>query len=83
MQDRLAPEQQTQKPAEPANGPAPGLISVDGVDHAINNDTASHHPNHAELGGAQIEAGKSKYVHVHFQSPGQVSAGQELDIKNK
>ena len=58
-----------------------GLISVDGVDHAINNDTASHHPNHAELGGAQIEAGKSKYVHVHFQSPGQISAGQELDIK--
>ena len=60
-----------------------GLISVDGVDHAINNDTASHHPNHAELGGAQVEAGKSKYVHVHFQSPGQISAGQELDIKKK
>jgi hypothetical protein len=60
-----------------------GVVSVDGVDHAINNDTASHHANHSVLGSATIEAGHSKYVHVHFQSPGQVSAGQELDIKKK
>lgn len=60
-----------------------GVVSVDGVDHAINNDTASGHASHATLGSAEIEAGKSKYVHVHFQSPGQISAGQELDIKKK
>ncbi|MFT3700085.1 MAG: hypothetical protein QM831_43470 [Kofleriaceae bacterium] len=60
-----------------------GVVSVDGTDHAINNDTASGHANHATLGTAEIEAGKSKYVHVHFQSPGQISAGQELDIKKK
>ncbi|HEY0253199.1 MAG TPA: hypothetical protein VGC41_16810, partial [Kofleriaceae bacterium] len=60
-----------------------GVVSVDGVDHAINNDTASGHASHATLGNAEIEAGKSKYVHVRFQSPGQISAGQELDIKKK
>jgi len=58
-----------------------GVVSVDGVDHAINNDTASHHANHSVLESAAIEAGHSKYVHVHFQSPGQISAGQELDVK--
>ncbi|CAN5659743.1 hypothetical protein BH11MYX1_BH11MYX1_09060 [soil metagenome] len=60
-----------------------GVVSVDGVDHAINNDTASHHANHSVLESTAIAAGHSKYVHVHFQSPGQISAGQELDIKKK
>ena len=58
-----------------------GVVSVDGVDHAINNDTASHHANHSVLERAAIEAGHAKYVHVHFQSPGQISAGQQLAIK--
>ena len=58
-----------------------GVVSVDGVDHAINNDTASHLANHSVLERAAIEAGHAKYVHVHFQSPGQISAGQQLAIK--
>jgi hypothetical protein len=60
-----------------------GVVSVDGVDRVIDNDTAHHLPSSASLGDATVEPGQSKYVHVHFQSPGQISAGQELDIEKK
>jgi hypothetical protein len=61
-----------------------GMVTVDGVDHAINNDTAHGHPNATDLGSiGTIAADQSKYVHVSLQSPGQISAGQELEIKNK
>ncbi len=61
-----------------------GLVSVDGVEHAINHDTASGLQSTADLGGvADLKPEETKYVKVAFQSPGQISAGQELDIRKR
>lgn len=61
-----------------------GLVSVDGVDHVINHDSAGGHQASADLGAvAQLAPAETKYVRVEFQTPGQVSAGQELDIKKR
>jgi hypothetical protein len=60
-----------------------GLVSVDGVDHAINHDTAHGRANHVELATELLAPDATKHVHVRFQSPGQISAGQEIAVTKK
>ncbi|MEZ4367891.1 MAG: hypothetical protein R2939_16670 [Kofleriaceae bacterium] len=61
-----------------------GLVSVDGVDHPINHDTASGRQVEVTLGGAaRLEPGAAKYVHIQFLSPGQISTNQALEVQKR
>ena len=61
-----------------------GAVYVDGVEHRIDNDTASGHQASSDLGvAATIAPGATHHVEVQLESPGQVSAGQELEIDKR
>jgi hypothetical protein len=65
-----------------------GLVAVDGVSYAIDADNmqkdakgkAKKPSTQTELGAVAVKPGEEKYVTVQFQSPGQISGGQRLDL---
>jgi hypothetical protein len=57
-----------------------GNVIVDGKPHTIESDDAKGRSSQTKLDDKNLAAGQSQYMHIKYMSPGQISAGQAIEI---